>query len=194
MICLPEKATTYYIPGLVFKAAQKAQGHDEVCYAGSPEVRNPDGSLQKEAQRMLIAEFGVYGGEFTYIDPVTETTEVGSEFRGGWFDLDVQAEQKGWESFEKEIVARHMIRMANSGKAKFTLYSAPKLTAPWPTYDDMHFSKIVEFASALGLVGEALAYEEQNNNRKSVVSGLREALATPVEDEVLVDDAELTAA
>lgn len=191
---MPETATKYYISGLIFKAAHNAQGHDEVCYAGSPEFRNPDGSLQREAQRMLVAEFGVYGGEFTYRDPLTEMTETGSEFRGGWFDLDGQAEQKGWEAFEKEIVARHMIRMADSGKAKFTLYSAPKAVAPWPTYDETPHGKIAEFAVMAGLVGEALAYEEQNKKRKSVVEALRASLTSPEpEAESQVDDAELTA-
>lgn len=191
---MPETAT-FYTPGLKFKAAANAQGHDEICFSGSPDIRNPDGSLQREALRMLVAEFGVYGSEYTYIDPLTETTETGSDFRGGFFDLDAQAAEKGWDEREREIVAHHMLKMVRSGNAKFTLYSAPKVSAPWPTYDETPYGKIAELATPLGFVAEALSYEEQTKNRKTVVAELREALtADTVEDEVTVDDEQLTAA
>lgn len=191
---MPEKAT-FYSPGLVFKADAKAQGHTEICFSGAPEIRNQDGSLQREALRMLKAEFGVYGGEFTYVDPLTETVQTGTEFRGGWFDLDREAEAEQWDAREKEIVAEHMLKMANSGRAKFALYSAPKATAPWPTYDSTPYGSIADLAKTLGLVVEALSYEEQGKNRSSVVAALREAVtADVVEPEVTVDDEQLTAA
>lgn len=173
---------TYYQKGLVFKAHTKAFAHQECCFPGAPEMRNQDGSLLREAIRPLWAEFGVYGGEYTYEDPLTGGTEIGSEVWGGFFDLDSQAEAKGWDEREKEIVARHMLTLP-AGRAMFSLYSVPKPTAPWPSYDKTHHSKIVDLAKELGFVSEALNYEEQNKARPTVVEGLRAVLAEPVVDE-----------
>lgn len=173
---------TYYRPGLVFKAAEKAQGHQECCYPGAPEIRNHDGTLQREDIRPLFAEFGVYGSEFSYEDPLTGTTEIGSEFRGGYFNLDQQADEKGWDDRERELVARHMIRLADTSRAQFSLYSAPKAAAPWPTYDATHHNQIATLAQTLGLVGESLAYEEQNKARPGVIEKLREAAKAPAEE------------
>jgi hypothetical protein len=124
----------------------------------------------------LWAEFGVYGGEYTYKDPMTGAVDIGTEFRGGYFNLDEQAAEKGWGDVEKEIVARHMLNMLNKSYVQFTLHEQARAAAPWPTYDDTHHSKVVDRAKTLGLVSEALLYEEQNKKRTSVVEGLRAAL------------------
>ena len=182
-------AKTYYRKGLVFKANQNSYAHQECCFPGAPEIRNPDGSLQREAIRPLWAEFGIYGGEFTYIDPLTQATEIGSEVWGGFFDLDSQAEAKNWTDTEKEIVARHMLTLP-PGRAMFSLYSVPPAEAPWPTYDETPHGKIVELAQMIGKVAEALTYEEQNKARKTVVEGLKAVLAAPAEP---ADDGALTA-
>jgi hypothetical protein len=181
---------TYYRPGLVFKAKPLAQGHQECCRKYAAPVYTPDGAgIVRDEIPALWAEFGVYGGEYTYEDPMTGATEIGSEFRGGYFDLDAQAAQKGWDDNEKEIVARHMLTMLNKSWVQFTLYDAPKVSAPWPTYDETHHSKVVDLAKTLGLVSEALLYEEQNKNRPSVVEGLRAALQeTQAPAEELVAD------
>lgn len=169
--------TTFYRPGLVFKAKEKAQGHDEICRKYAPPILTPDGgSIVREAIRELVAEFGVYGGEYAYEDPITGTQEIGSDFRGGYFNLDEQATSKGWDEVEKEVVARHMTQMLDKSWCQFTLYSAPKVSAPWPNYDSTHHSKIVEIAKATGTEQTALAYEKQEKNRKSVIEGLTEAL------------------
>lgn len=178
---------TYYRPGLVFKAHEKAQGHQEICRSYKP-IYSADGTVIDEI-RELNAEFGVYGNQYRYIDPDTQREETGSEFRGGYFNLDQQAEDKGWTDDEKEIVARHLTRLAENGRGQFTLYSRPKVGAPWPTYDETHHSKIVDLATTLGLVSEALLYEEQEKARPSVVEGLRAALAkaqAPAEEGELV--------
>ena len=169
---------TFYTPGLVFKAKPLAQGHQECCRRYAAPVYTPDGSgIVREEIPALWAEFGVYGGEFAYIDPLTDQTEFGSEFRGGYFDLDAQAAEKGWSDVEKEIVARHMLSMLNKSWCQFTLHDAPKVAPPWPTYDDAHHNQVVALAVQLGLVAESLLYEEQNKNRDSVVAKLREELA-----------------
>jgi hypothetical protein len=187
---LPE---TFYRPGLVFKAKPKSQGHEECCRRYVAPVYTPDGAgVVREEIPALWAEFGVHGGEFTYVDPLTDRTEVGSEFRGGYFNLDVQAADKGWSDTDKEIVARHMLRLANSGRGEFTLYSAPKAQAPWPTYDATHHNQIATLAATLGLVAESLVYEEQNKNRATVVEKLREELAK-AQAEAPQDDSDLVA-
>lgn len=174
---MSQTLTTFYRPGLVFKAKQKSQGHDEICRKYAPAVLTPDGgAIVREPIRELVAEFGVYGSEYTYEDPLTGTTEIGSEFRGGYFNLDEQAAEKGWDDVEKEVVARHMLQMLNKSWCQFTLYSKPKVAAPWPTYDSTHHSKIVEIAKATGTESAALAYERQEKNRPSVVAGLQEAM------------------
>lgn len=171
---------TYYTPGLVFKAKQGALGHQEVCRRFVPAVYTPDGAgIVREEIPELLAEFGVWGSEFTYEDPLTGMTEVGSDFRGGFFDLDTQAEQKGWGPTEKEIVARHMLTLPPN-RAMFYLLAKAPAAKPWPSYDEMHHKQVVPFAVQAGLVAEALAYEQDTLNRPSVVDGLRESL---VEDQ-----------
>ncbi len=170
---------TYYRPGLVFKAHAKAQGHQECCRRYVPPVYTPDGAgIVRDEIPALWAEFGVYGGEYTYIDPDTERTEVGTDFRGGWFDLDAQADVKGWGPAEKEIVARHMLRLLekNPGWAQFSLHSKAPAAKPWPTYDETHHNQIPTFAEGVGLVNEALAYERENKARDSVIQKLEELL------------------
>lgn len=178
---------TFYRPGLVFKAKEKSQGHDEICRKYAPPVYTPDGgAIVREPIRELVAEFGVYGHEYSYTDPMTGMQEIGSDFRGGYFNLDEQAAEKGWDDIEKEIVARHLLNMLDKSWCQFTLHSQAKVAAPWPTYDTTHHSKIVDLAATLGLLGEALRYEKQEKNRPSVIEGLSEALAkaqaAPVEE------------
>lgn len=169
-------AETYYRPGLVFKAHEKAFAHQECCFPGAPEIRNQDGSLQREEIRALWAEFGVYGAEYQYQNADGQM-DVAADIRGGYFNLDEQAREKGWNDKEKEIVARHMLRLAESGRGQFSLYSKPATPAPWPTFDQTHHNQIPVLAAQLGLLNEALAYESENKNRDGVVGKLREELA-----------------
>src|SRR5581483_179331 len=53
----------YYRPGLEFRADSKARCHQECCRAEIEEIRNPNGTLQREKERALWAEFGIYGEE-----------------------------------------------------------------------------------------------------------------------------------
>ena len=107
---------TWYTPGLMFKAKRGADGHQEVCRSRKEQLA-VDGTVVNVIPE-LLAEFGVVGEEYSW-----EKTDdhgnlvdqgVGFDFRGGFFNLDIQAEEKGWDDDELEIVARHMLRMACS--------------------------------------------------------------------------------
>ena len=182
---------TYYRPGLRFKARQGALCHQECCFKGAEEVRNADGSLRTEEIRPLWAEFGTYGGEYRPSldgsEPLNDLYDghplVFADIRGGFFDLDVQAEEKGWSDTEKEVVARHMLRKLNEPDCQFTMLEATRVAAPWPTYDSMHHNKIPVFAADSGLIPQALAYELQNKKRESVIEKLRELAAAPATDD-----------
>lgn len=192
---------TYYRPGLEFKARQGSLCHQECCFAEQPEMRNQDGTLQREKARALWAEFGIYGSESQRIDsegePVNDmfdgTPLFTAEIIGGWFDLDSQAEQKGWDEREKELVAEHMLKKLGDSDCQFTLVERGPVVhpAPWPTYDATHHKQVPALAEQLGLADKALAYELQNKRRDEVVAKLREVLAVPA---VAVDDESLVAA
>lgn len=161
-------------------------------------MRNTDGTLLAEEIRPLWAEFGVYGAEYRPTDangePINDmfdgTPLTFADIRGGFFDLDLQAEEKGWSDSEKEIVARHMQRKLRDADCLFLLAEEPRYQAPWPTYDTTHHGQIPTLASQLGLVRESLAYELQNKKRAGVVDKLKEIAATPV----VVEEESLTAA
>jgi len=53
-----------------------------------------------------------------------------------------------------------------------------KAAKPWPSYDDAHHNKIASLASELGLVAEALAYEQENKQRPTVIEQLEAAMPT----------------
>jgi hypothetical protein len=193
---------TYYRPGLEFKARQGSLCHQECCFPEQPELRNQDGTLQREATRALWAEFGIYGSESQRIDadgePVNDmfdgTPLFTAEIIGGWFELDSQAEQKGWDERERELVAEHMLKKLREQDCQFTLVERGPVVhpAPWPTYDETHHNQIPVLAGQLGLASQALAYELQNKRRDGVVAKLREQVSAPVA--VAVDDESLVAA
>ena len=132
----------------------------------------------------LLVSSGMRDAGYTYVN-IDGAEDVAADIRGHFFDLDAQAEQKGWSDEEKEIVARHMIRMCQRFPGgDFSLYSKPKLPAPWPRYDETHHAKIADLAEQLGLVAEALAYEKENKKRSSVISDLERILASKAEEEL----------
>lgn len=166
--------TTYYKPGLVFKAHANSKGHQEICRKEFKQLALT-GEIISETPA-LVAEFAVHGGEYDFINS-DGFADRAADIRLGYFDLDSQAEQKGWGPDEKEIVARHMIRMAEKRPGgDFTLWSKAPAQKPWPKYDETHHNQVAVLADQLGLVGEALAYEQENAKRPSVVAKLNELL------------------
>lgn len=160
---------TYYTPGLVFTSQMSA--HQEVC-RGKTTKRADDGTVINET-RELLAEFAFLGGNYSYTNPETGAVEQAPDIRGHYFDLDMQAEAKGWDKHEKETVARHLLRTYEAGRsADFSLWSAPAATKPWGTYDEIPAEKIADIADATGTVVEALRYEKENKKRVTVVKAL----------------------
>lgn len=152
------------------------------------DIWNHDGSVLMDTVPPLTAEFAYHGGEFTFDNPLTGAKDVGADIRGHFFDSAQQAEEKGWSQEEHDMVVKTLDRLCKQTPEYVWEVTIEKATAPWPTYDDTPHGKVVELAVTLGLVSEALVYEEQNKARKSVVEGLTAALAP----EETVD--ELTAA
>lgn len=129
-----------------------------------------------------------------------------SEFKGRWMEADgvtlepldgrigvydtvEEQARQGWDDETVKKVEAFMLAKPNYG-LDFT--RVEKIVAeagkPWPSYDETHHFKIPALAAELGLLSEALAWEQANKNRDSVVSALEEKLAIPadaVEGEVV---------
>lgn len=87
----------------------------------------------------------------------------------------------------KETVEAHFTQHPEG--QDYVVVTAKALVAPWPTFATMHAAKIAPMAADLGLLVEALAYEEATENRESVVASLRkrleEAASSAAEDAAL---------
>jgi hypothetical protein len=168
----------FYRPGLVFQSP-----FSMYQYIVRPSVKNygPDGITPIGEIRELLAEFGVSRGEFSYTD-ADGNTQTGVDIAGHYFDLDSQAEQKGWTAQEKEYVANRLIRACSQFPGEVSLHTKAAAARPWPKYDEADAKSIATFADQLGLVAEALVYEQENANRKAVVSDL-ESLLVSVQEE-----------
>lgn len=175
----------HYRPGLIFKAGERSFGHQEFCRS-EKKVYAVDGTVI-DVIPALVAEFAAVGPEYDYVRPDGETDKAATRW-GGFFDLDEQAAVKGWGDEEKEIVARHMLRQVERRTPDFSLYSKPKLDPPWPTYDEMDAEGVVSLAEAAGHVGEALAYEKENQARSGVIKPL-EAILEKLAEEAKTEEA-----
>lgn len=153
---------------------------------------NRDGSVLIGSRPPLTAEFAFHNGEYTFDNPLTGQQDRAADIRGHFFDSAQQAEEKGWTQEEHDEVVGVLDRLCLSDPEHIQPHSVAKAPAPWPTYDKAHHNQVPVLAEQLGLVAEALVYEQQNANRASVVAKLSEI----VEREQAVEGAEdaLTAA
>ncbi len=135
--------------------------------------------LRDQEVKELTADFAVHRGEYSVIDPTTGKEETFADIAGYFYDLDSDAEAKGWTDDEKEMMREHLIFKASELPDMCQIYEHPATLAPWPTYDSTHHNKIPVLAVELGLVGEALAYERENKNRDTVIAALLEKAALP---------------
>lgn len=161
-----------YRPGLTFKSPITAY---QYVVRPTKHVYAQDGTVIDTIPE-LVAEFGTHGAEYQYTDP-DGNLQWAADIRGGFFNLDVQAEEKGWSDDDRALVARILLKNQAKFAGEYQLHSAAPLPAPWPTYDGTHHSKIAAFAAELGFVEATLAYEKQNKNRPAVVKQLEEEIA-----------------
>jgi len=140
-------------------------------------VYNPVNGAEMYDQEVkeLCAEFGVHRGEFRALDEFGVEHTFG-DICGFFYDLDADAEAKGWSADEKEIMRAHLIRKAESNPDFCQVYEPTPAERPWPAYDDAHHFSIPKLAIELGLAEQTLAYEQQNKNRDSIVEALQKAL------------------
>lgn len=95
---------------------------------------------------------------------------------------DSEQWQKDYELSDDDRLEAEQKLLKNPGnRTLFFQVEAPIVVgpaAPWSTYDKTHHAKIAKLALELGVVGEALAYEESTKNRSSVISELETALGS----------------
>ena len=106
--------------------------------------------------------------------------EVG---RIGVFDTEEWQTRYGLTDTDREQAEQMLLRSPFYGE-DFIKVETPVdlITKPWASYDETHHFKIPGLAVDLGLVAEALAYEQANKNREGVVKALEDKL--PVTEDV----------
>ena len=141
----------------------------------------------------LTAEFGIFGEEFD--QPLPDgTTHKSASITGGFFDTADAAARLGWTDEEHETVIADLDRWCVRWPEAIQELSRQPAGKPFPTYDELDDAKVVEFAVLSGLVGEALAYEQENKNRKKVVRAFEDALEAEAAKAAQPTVEELTAA
>jgi hypothetical protein len=183
---------------MIFRS--KAPGH---VFIARPEAADMMMGYKRIVMRELIADFG---GGYVDTDGIAVAGSFGEEFkmedvhgfggdqfsgaqiRGGVFDSDVAAKALGWTPDEKKLVEDRLVETSQHPQFRgdVWVYEPPKLVAPWPTYDDMHHNTIPERAEEMGLVQEALIYEQRTKKRDSVLAKLREKAERAEQEKALV--------
>lgn len=135
----------------------------------------------------LTAEFALHGGEGTFHNTLTNSTDVGAEIWGHFFDSAAQAETKGWSQEDHDMVVQTLDRLCAQTPEYVWEVTHAKAAAPWPTYDATHHNTIATLAETLGLAVEALAYEQQEKNRPAVVEKLTELVGRLQEQDDAAD-------
>src|SRR4051812_21037169 len=70
-----------------------------------PEVKrySPDGMVVIDTIPRLTAEFGKWGEEYRYANPLTGEMDRGADMRGFFFDSKIAQEENGWSDDDREI-------------------------------------------------------------------------------------------
>lgn len=109
-------------------------------------------------------------------DRVTPANPVEYGRIGVWDSIAWQAEYELTDS-EREAGENLLLNSPFYG-SEFIKIEEVKAAKPWPAYDDTHHNEVASLAAKLGLVAEALAYEQENKQRASVIEKLEAALPT----------------
>lgn len=157
-----------------------------VIKAESTLVNTPRGPEQVETKKPYIAFFSQGGATNQEVQFALERFQ----FKGlgerenparriSIYDTDEVARAEGWTPEFKAEVEANLVKGQSSD---YFLVEIPRLTAPWPSYDDTNAKDILSTATAIGVdLAHVLAYERENENRPEVVSALE---GTEVFDEV----------
>jgi len=133
----------------------------------------------------MVAEFGLHLPEVEV--EIEGSTERYGQIIGNFYDLDADAEEKGWNDEEYQIAKARLDALCETWPEAIWKLEPAVPEAPWATYDDMDAAKIAILAGELNLVGQALAYEKVTKARKTVVAALEKLVETAeVEDQLTV--------
>jgi hypothetical protein len=112
---------------------------------------------------------------------------------GGFFDTEVAQRDKRWTDEERELAEQRLLEIAENGpRADYyrtlpardrppgfgdvRIWTRVKPTAPWPTYQSVPPGKVAKLAAEMGLVAEALNYEQRlfdDDRRPEVIEALQ---------------------
>jgi hypothetical protein len=110
-------------------------------------------------------------------DEVTPANPVENGRIGVWDSVAWQKEF-GLVDADREQAEQLLLTSTYYG-IEFIMVEEVKAARPWPSYDDLHHNKVAPLASELGLVAEALAYEQEREKpRPTVIEQLEAALPT----------------
>ena len=131
-----------------------------------------NGLLQSDIDAGL-AQWKTFPGLPVEEDGVTIANPVENGRIGVWDSVLWQADRG--LSDDDRVAAEQLLSNSPYYGIEFIAVEEVKAKRPWPSYDDTHHNKIASLASELGLVPEALAYEQENKQRTSVLEQLQTA-------------------
>jgi hypothetical protein len=147
------------------------------------EIPHPTMPVILETIPDMVAEFGIHLPEVEV--EIEGSTERYGQIVGNFYDLDADAEAKGWTEDEYKIAQARLDALCETWPEAIWKLEPAVPTAPWATYDATDAKKVAILAGELNLAGEALAYEKATLNRKQVVTALEEvAEMAAVEEEL----------
>jgi hypothetical protein len=129
-----------------------------------------DHGIQIGKEKELTAEFGDTNAPMIY-DESTGDTYV--QLRGGSMNTLEQGRAKNWTDDERVLVEKKLL--VTQTPQTHWLRPQAVVLAPWPTYDETDEGMVATLALTLGLVHEALVYEDSTLKRKKVLSELSKA-------------------
>jgi hypothetical protein len=151
-------------------------------------------------EKEILAEFGVAEGEYMVTDkngepmldegtglPFGRTANI----RGHYFDSRAQQEQKGWTDAEHDRVVARLQHLCVQEPQDVWALEDVRLAPPLPGWESLSAARRIAISAELGLVGDALAYERQQNTDPDLIAKLERKVAAQVSDAAL--EAELVA-
>jgi hypothetical protein len=140
-----------------------------------PIAFNQSGLLQTDIDAAL-AHWKHFPGLPVEEDEVTPANPVENGRIGVWDSVTWQGE---YSLTDDDREAGENLLLSDSAYGiEYVVIEEVKAVKPWPSYDDTHHNKIASLAAELGLTAEALAYEQENKQRATVIEQLEAVLPT----------------